>query len=80
MERLCDLENFLNSNYTLYEIRDAIMMASEAGHDNVVEILLPHFVEANLMDEKDVTGKTALDWAKENEHSKVINLLTPYYQ
>ena len=28
MERLCDLENFLNSNYTLYEIRDAIMMAS----------------------------------------------------
>jgi hypothetical protein len=57
LERLCDLENFLNSNYALYEIRDTIMMASgekpewsypeKTTPDNDDEAMMKRFQEEN---------------------------------
>ena len=52
-----------------------LMTASAYNKPQVVEILLKH--NANR-DAKDSDGKTALDYAKENNHQDIIKLLTEF--
>ena len=51
----------------------ALMLASEAGHPNVVELLLAH---GATVDAKTADGDTALSLANDNGHSAVAELLS----
>jgi ankyrin repeat protein len=58
--------------------RDAIMLASQGGHDTVVQILLtfwPGGPEAALRGPGDVDGNTALHFASSNGHLLVLRTL-----
>jgi uncharacterized protein len=51
----------------------ALIWAAKQGYANTVRQLLEH--EARL-DIRDLEGKTALDWAEENQHFETVHLLT----
>jgi ankyrin repeat protein len=51
----------------------ALIWASKRGHAETVSLLLEH--EARL-DIHDYEGKTALDWAEENQHLGIVRQLT----
>ena len=47
------------------------MFASYYGHTEIVRFLLAHGANANA----DFEGDTALGWAKEKDHTDIVNLL-----
>lgn len=50
----------------------ALMFAAAGGHREVVQTLLNHGADASL---KDKDGETAIDFARNNNHMEVFNLL-----
>lgn len=49
-----------------------LMFAAAGGHKEVVQTLLNHNANSSL---KDKDGETAIDFAKNNNHTEIVNLL-----
>ena len=62
---------FINQQSTLWGWT-ALHIAAKKGHLATVNVLLKHGINPSL---KDRTGKTALDYAKENKHQAVVDVL-----
>ena len=53
----------------------ALIRASLQGHKGVVELLLEKDANTNI---KDDTGKSALNWARENKHTGIVEILSNF--
>ncbi|MCW9014837.1 MAG: ankyrin repeat domain-containing protein [Gammaproteobacteria bacterium] len=50
-----------------------LIWSAKEGHYQNVKTLIEAGADKNL---RDLSGKSALDWARENQHSEIVNLLT----
>ncbi len=55
---------------------NALMMASCNGNEDIVRLLAPIYEEDGKLNEKNILGQTALDYAKMYGHSKIAEILT----